>query len=259
MDPAIESMLGQLGLDGNRARFYVAALEIGEAPVAEISRRSGISRTNAYEVMDRLITDGLISRIQRGTRVYVQAQDPFVILRRTEEQRRIAEGLVPQLRSLHQRTGNKPRVRYFEGVEGITEVLYETLSCRSGKLCGILAMAELLETPGLEVMQRYIQARIKAGLSLHVVRSTSREAGPLWPTSRTERRLLRYAPDSLDLGMTTYVYDDKVAYISSRREHYALCIESVEFAAFQAAMFESLWRISTPSAPTSSLSQPARR
>ncbi|WJF90270.1 helix-turn-helix domain-containing protein [Paraburkholderia bonniea] len=249
VEQTIEPLLGQLGLDGNRARFYLAALELGEASIADISRRAGIGRTNAYEVVERLIADGLISRISRGPRSYVQAQDPLVLLRRIEEQRLIAQSLVPQLRSLHQRGGSKPQVRYFEGIEGITEVLYDTLSCQSGELCGVLAMAELLETPGQDVMQRYIQARIKAGLNLRVVRSESREAGLLWPASHTERRYLRYAPSTLDLGMTSYVYDDKVAYISSRREHYALCIESAEFAAFQRAMFEGLWHTSTPVAP----------
>ncbi|CAE6863490.1 hypothetical protein R75461_08115 [Paraburkholderia nemoris] len=251
MDQTLEQALGQLGLDGNRARFYIAALELGEATIASISHRAGIGRTNAYEVMERLTADGLISRIQRGTRVYVQAQDPFVILRRIDEQRRLAADLVPQLRSLHQRTGSKPRVRYFEGAEGITEVLYDTLSCRSGELRGILAMAELQETPGEEVMDRYIRARIKAGLSLRVIRSESRETGAIWPASQAERRQLRYAPDGLDLGMTAYIYDDKVAYISSRREHYALCVESAEFAAFQTTMFDGLWLISSPAPPHS--------
>jgi len=37
-----------------------------------------------------------------------------------------------------------------------------------------------------------------------------------------------------------------VACISSRREHYAVCIESAEFAAFQSTLFEGMWQISLP-------------
>ncbi len=245
VESELERALTQLGIEGNRARFYLAALELGEATVADVSHHAGIARTNAYEVMQRLVSDGLISRIQRKSKVFVQAQDPFVILRRIEQQRQIAADLVPQLRMLHHQAGHKPRVRYFEGLEGITEVLYDTLSCRSGELRGILAMAELMETPGIDVMNRYIAARIKAGLRLRVVRSESRETAAIWPASRIERRALRYAPKGLDLGLTSYIYDDKVAYISSRREHFALCIQSEEFAAFQTAMFEGLWLISS--------------
>ncbi|AGW90309.1 TrmB family transcriptional regulator [Ralstonia pickettii] len=244
VESELERALAQLGIEGNRARFYLAALELGEATIADVSHHAGIARTNAYEVMQRLVSEGLISRIERKSKVFVQAQDPFVILRRIEQQRQIAADIVPQLRMLHHQAGHKPRVRYFEGLEGITEVLYDTLSCRSGELRGILAMAELMETPGLDVMNRYIAARTKAEIRLRVIRSESRETAAIWPASRAERRELRYAPTGLDLGMTSYIYDDKVAYISSRREHFALCIESAEFAAFQAALFDGLWMIS---------------
>jgi len=90
-------------------------------------------------------------------------------------------------------------------------------------------------------MNKHIRARIRAGLDLRVIRSASRETDRIWPASRSERRELRYAPAGLDLGMTSYIYDDKVAFISSRREHFALCVQSEEFAAFQTAMFEGLW------------------
>ena len=246
LNPAFVRALEQIGLDGNRARFYLAALEFGEGSIAAVAQRAGIGRTNAYEVVERLVAEGLISRVQRGTRVIVQAQDPFVILRRAEERRRIAAELVPQMRAMHRHIGAKPHVRYFEGVEGITEALYDTLSCRSGELRGILAMAKLLETPGMEVMDRYIGERIKAGLGLKVIRSKLHETDRIWPTSRAENRQLRYAPEALALGMTMYIYDDKVACISSRREHYAVCIESAEFAAFQSTLFEGMWQISSP-------------
>jgi sugar-specific transcriptional regulator TrmB len=253
LNQALEQALAEIGIDGNRARFYLAALELGEAPIAAVSHQAGIGRTNAYEVVERLTADGLISRIQRGAKVFVQAQDPFVILRRIEEHRRLAADLVPQLRLLHHRAGSKPRVRYFEGVEGIKEVLYDTLTCKSGELRGVLAMAELLETPGVDVMNKYVAARIKAGLSLRVIRSVSRETDAIWPESQAHRRQLRYAPASLDFGMTSYIYDDKVAYVSSRREHFALCVQSEEFAAFQTAMFEGLWMAAgrAPETPTS--------
>ena len=118
LNQTLEHALGQVGIDGNRARFYLAALELGEATIAAVSHHAGIGRTNAYEVLERLIADGLISRIQRGAKVFVQAQDPFVILRRIEEQRRLAAELLPQLRSLHNRAGSKPRVRYTLEVAG---------------------------------------------------------------------------------------------------------------------------------------------
>ena len=103
-----------------------------------------------------------------------------MILQRAEERRRFASEPVPQMRVMHRHIGAKPHVRYFEGTEGITEVLYDTLSCRSGELRGILAMAQLLETSGMEVMDRYIAERIGAGLALKVIRSKLHETDNIW-------------------------------------------------------------------------------
>ncbi len=47
--------------------------------------------------------------------------------------------------------------------------------------------------------------------------------------------------------MTTYIYDETVTIISSRRENFAMTIESAEFAALQRQLFEALWSASTPS------------
>ena len=50
----IEKVLNELGIDGSRAHFYLAALELGDAPVTAIAAKAGIGRSNAYEVLNRL-------------------------------------------------------------------------------------------------------------------------------------------------------------------------------------------------------------
>ncbi|OZB03942.1 MAG: transcriptional regulator TrmB, partial [Rhizobiales bacterium 39-66-18] len=50
----------------------------------------------------------------------------------------------------------------------------------------------------------------------------------------------------ITLSVTQYVYDDKVAIISSKRENYGLVIESEDFARLQTALFETLWSLSAP-------------
>ena len=57
---------------------------------------------------------------------------------------------------------------------------------------------------------------------------------------------LRYAPPGFAFTMTTYIYDDKVALISSRRENFAMTIESEEFASMQTHFFEVLWAAASP-------------
>ena len=105
-------------------------------------------------------------------------------------------------------------------------------------------MQELLETPGHLIMQQYIEARVKIGLHFRVIRSHTRDTEAIWPTSAKELRQLRYAPANVSLAMTSYIYNDTVALISSRRELYGILIQSQEFHALQETLFEGLWAIS---------------
>jgi hypothetical protein len=77
-----------------------------------------------------------------------------------------------------------------------------------------------------------------------------KDVHPFWSNSQADLRILRYAPENFRFSMTTYVYDDKVALISSRKENFAMTIESAEFAAMQTGLFETLWAVSHPAAST---------
>src|SRR5690606_5870630 len=76
--------------------------------------------------------------------------------------------------------------------------------------------------------------------------SFSQDRDTLWPDQEDELREVRYAPEHITLNMSTYVYDDKVVMLSTKRENYGLIIQSQDFASLYAAMFAGLWAISHP-------------
>jgi len=247
----LETQLHRLGLDAKEARFYLAALELGQAPVRVIAHKAGISRTNAYDVLGRLLRKGTVTQLERGSgkkkrKFDVVAEDPARLLGVVEEQRTVAEGLLPQLRSIYSRSTVKPRVRLYEGLDGIRTVLYDTLKCRSKKLLGILSMRDLLDVPGREETDEYIRQRIREGIALRVLRSREKDVGDLWPSGAAALRELRYTPPGVVFTMTTWIYDEKVAIVSSRRENFGMTIESEEFARMQENLFSILWAASEP-------------
>jgi sugar-specific transcriptional regulator TrmB len=243
-DKMIEK-LAAVGLDAKEQRFYLAALELGAAPVTAVANRAGVTRTNGYDLLDRLEKRGLLAQVlgEEGVRQIVPA-DPGVLIRDWEQTRVMLDDLVPELRSLFNSSPRKPRMRFFEGVEGIQRAIWATLECQSKELLGVLSMHELMEVPGAAWMETYIAERVRRGIRLDVVRSHSRETSNIWPASSTENRQLRYAPPGVDLGMTAYISDDTVTYVSSKNENYALTIESRELALLQRSLFKALWATS---------------
>lgn len=240
--------LSAVGLDDKEIKFYLAALELGAAPVTAVANRAGVTRTNGYDLLQRLEKRGLLAQInsEEGVRQVVPS-DPGVLIRDWERTRVMLNDLVPELRSLFNSSPRKPRIKFHEGVDGIQRAIWAHLECRSKLLLGILSMQELMEVPGSAWMDKFIAERVRRGIRLEVVRSHSRETKTVWPASADEMRELRYAPPGVDLGMTVYISDEMVTYVSSKSENYALTIESLELASLQKALLQSLWAVSQPS------------
>lgn len=240
---SIDQVLVQIGLQEKEARFYLAALELGQASVRDIAEKAGISRTNAYDVFSRLLEEGLVTQVSAASNktMLVAAEPPDQLTELLDARRRKLDAFLPELRSLHNRASGKPRVRFYQGLEGIKLVLNDTLSARDKKLCGILSMRDLYQVPGRAWMDDLVRRRIEAGVFLHVIRSPVKDIQNVWPQSAADLREVRFASPDFVFAMTSYIYDNKVALISSQRENFAMTIESEEFAIMQRNLFEALW------------------
>jgi sugar-specific transcriptional regulator TrmB len=238
--------MAQLGIRGKLYSAYIAALELGEATVNEVALRAGLGRTTAYSIIERLQEEGLITIVDRNDKRIVVPEDPNVLLQRLEAKQRTLIEFMPQLRSLYNNSRTKPEIRFYEGEDAVRTVLWDTLTAQSKVLRGVLSTTHLLESVGERKMAEYIRQRIAGGIRLLALRSASQDKNTLWPDSDNELRELRYAPPHITLGMTTYVYDDKVVMLSSKRENYGLLIRSKDFADLYTAMFDGLWAISQP-------------
>jgi hypothetical protein len=240
------------GLDPKEARFYLAVLDLQRCTVAEAADRAEVSRTNAYDITKRLVHRRLISITEIGPtgkpagrgRAVLTANDPGHLLDELAERKALLDGLVPKLRAIRGKGGTQPRVRYLEGASGIRSALFETLEWPT-PLRGILSMKDLWSVPGREAMDEYIQERRERELWLHVVRSPERDFVHGWPSSAADYRQSRYAPPEYVFTMTMIIGEDEVAVMSSRRENFAMMIESAEYAQMQANLFEVLWAISS--------------
>jgi sugar-specific transcriptional regulator TrmB len=251
--------LAEAGLEPKEARFYLAALNMDSATIAQLAEASRISRTNAYDIAKRLARRGLVSLIEGGSqhggpkargrpRTVVRVADPQRLLDEWSQRRRVLDSVVPQLRAFHAKAGTAPRVRYLEGTSGIRTALFETLDWPS-PLRGVLSMRDLLSVPGVEAMQEYIAGRRERELWLHVLRSPEKDLPGGWPTSHDDYRRTRYVPDQYVFTMSIIIGDVSAAMISSKRENFALVVESLEYVEMHRNLFEVLWAVAAEDPP----------
>lgn len=244
---SITHNLARVGLSDREQQVYLALLEIGTGSVLEIAKKAGVERTGVYGVLRKLIEIGLVAEAVVGKKRVFIAQDPKRLVDYARETAQAMTDSLPELQSLWNATDLKPRIRYFEGVEGMRTVLEDVLTSSDKELRAIVSAEDLFRSVGERWFEDYTKRRIRAGFSLRVVRSRQKDLGERWPTSEKDRRVLRYAPEPMVFSMTMYVYSNKVILLSTRRENFGMIIESDEFAEHQRQLFEALWVVSKPS------------
>ncbi|VVB77884.1 HTH-type sugar sensing transcriptional regulator TrmB [uncultured archaeon] len=66
----LKIFLGELGFGKNEVEVYTALLGMGESTVLQISKKTGVHRSNIYEALDTLIKKGLVSSIENPIKKY---------------------------------------------------------------------------------------------------------------------------------------------------------------------------------------------
>ncbi|MFA6447316.1 MAG: helix-turn-helix domain-containing protein [Patescibacteria group bacterium] len=239
----IESVFNDLGLTKNKGLVYLSTLEINTGSVVTIAKKAGLPRTTVHEILQNLVGLGLISFVTKGRARIYTAEPPQKLKSILRDKERKLDGILPELSLLVGTNSIKPKIKFYEGVEGVKAVFEDTLTVQNKLLCGILSMQDLYQMPGKDYMDYYIKRRIQAGIKLNVIRSEGREVEEAWLFSAKENRQLHYATKDMVFPMTIYLYDNKVGIIGTRKENFGMIIESEDFFRTQKNLFEVLWQV----------------
>lgn len=242
----LEENLVEFGLNQKEAKVYLGLLELGESKVHEIAHKVRIARPSVYDILEKLITKGWAGAYDKHKIRHYVAFDPETIKIRLAAKQKTFETLLPELKSVYNTLKAKPKISYYEGIEGIKLVLEDTIVTPDKHLRGILSMVDLYQIPGKKFMDDYVQRRIKTGYALRVIRSKPKDVGETWPTDPAALRTLHYAPTNMIFAMTMYIYHNKIGIISSSKENFGMIIESLELNRNLGNLFEALWQMSMP-------------
>lgn len=252
----LELFLHDFGLTPKQAKVYITSLQLGPASIQSIARAAKVQRTNLYDAVHELVAKGLMSITSEGKHHLFAAQDPTALKAVLHEKERALHDVLPQLASLYSVGDVRPRVRFYPGIEGYRQAYEDSLTTKEKTLFGIFSVQDIWEVLGKEYLDNMIERRVKKGIMLRTVRSKAREKENIYPSRLGDLRELRYAPSGIDFPITTYVYDNKVMILSSKKETFGLIIESADIATTHRHYFNALWQISAPDRPDFQLPQP---
>lgn len=253
----IHTLLTEIGLSDKEATLYMTLLRHGTQAISFIAKKANFNRGTAYVILHNLLAKGLVTESTKTKVQYFTAIEPRYLVRYLEHrQKEIAtqkekvEAMMGQLTAIQNPLSAKPKIQFFDGIEGARFVLEDTLTAKEKTLCAFLSIFDMSAFIGADFFNDYTTQRIKKGYTLHAIRTQEKDQQAFaadihakrYVTSKKEKREIRHMPATTSFPITTYIYDNKIAIISSREENFALRIESRELAQLQKQLFLFIWQ-----------------
>lgn len=236
----------KLGLKEKEAKVYLALLELGPSPASIIAQKAKINRTTAYDILEVLVNYGIVSRVGEKTTKHFVAENPELLTSYLKKQSRSflekaneVSKLMPELQGLYNKSPSKPRVRFFEGKDGVIQIYEESLTSATE----ILSWSNIdnLEAFSSEYLNDYYQRRANKKIFIKAIVNNTNLAHQYKKKDSELFREMRIVPKKLmDVTPETYIYDNKVAFMSLAEE-FGVIIESKEIAETQKKIFDLAW------------------
>ena len=247
------------GLSREQAIVYEVLLKLGESPASAIAKAipSGtvLSRPLLYKVLEELIELGLAQKADGKKKVtHFIPKHPATITTIINKQKEKVEQTKKQflttsgkLSSLFNLSVGKPGVQFYEGEDGVWEVLMDSLT----------ASEEIFSYADLEAIEKYIPALNAEYSTLREEKNVKKRGlvidSPLarkflksYDGNITHTKLINTNDTSPSFHTIMQIYDNKVSYITLTDEYLiGIIITDQHIADTHKYLFESLWGLSS--------------
>jgi sugar-specific transcriptional regulator TrmB len=244
MNPEIA--LKEAGLPNNDVKVYLALLDLGSALAGEITKKSGVNRTNVYDSLDKLIERGLVSYVIQANRKYFEATTPESLIKYLDEkesnikkQKKLINNILPELESRRALSQETYEATIYKGKKGLKSIAEDVLKTKS-TLLAFGAEGRFVETFRHYAAQWHMR-RNKLKIPVKIIYNEKIRKNKL--KARFPILQMKFNSHMDDTPATTWIYGDKVAIVIWQgKEPIATLIRSNPIAKSYKQFFNILWQ-----------------
>ena len=238
----LQKELENLGMDDKEAYVYLSLLEIGEANVAKISKKSGVKRTTVYNAIEALKEKGLVSSTIKKQNTLYLAEDPRKLEQHLGEKMLSLKSILPELLSLSNFIDKKPRIRYFEGIEGVKEAYRDTLNYPGRETLAWASQNAVKYFESDWLWKNYLPRRIEKKIWQRAIVPNNPEMRSFTSEDQKHLRRTKFIPkDKLPFEVEINLYGEQRIAIMSFEEKLSLIVESKKIYNTLKNIFEIMW------------------
>lgn len=228
-------LLTEIGLTEPQARAYIGLMKNGSITPPQLATKIGESRTNAYAILDKLVSLGLAKKSEKNKKNIYIVENPIALERlaikhrnKILEKEKQVKSIMPTLLNYFYTFSEQPGVRFFQGVDGIKEIYSDTI--RTGKDITLIHSLADRELMSLDYYLEHSKKRAKAGIKTDIISPSKQPA--FAPEVNSALGITRHVINSMSYTapVEISVYGDKVAMISFDKEAMGTIIDSPQIA-----------------------------
>ncbi len=261
MELTYEQSLIAAGLEKNQAAVYETLVKRGALPASDAAHLAGLGRPLTYKVLDELIALGLVEeKKERGKVARFVAAHPLKLkeiadkkLEAAQSAKVALEGTIGKLISDFNLQSGKPGVRFFEGMEGIRQVLWDSLNARET----IYAYSDLAAIRKYisDINKEYVAERMRRNVNKYgLVPDTPENRSFMrdYTGKMLEMTETRFLPcDKAPFSTVMQIYDNKVSYsVLGEKNLIGVIIEDPRIYTMHRTLYDYLWSITPPVVPS---------
>lgn len=240
MDIDLIKLLEQAGFTEKEARVYLTLLELGQADVSDIAKKSELKRSIIYVLLEGLIKHGYASEVLNKKINTYQAIDPSVILSQLKSIAKNFSEMLPIFRTLHNKGENRPKITYHETKEGIWNTYQEI---NQSKEALFISSYERIAKHFPGVIEEWIMLYQKGLIPLkgkHLIANNAFDLEVMRKFKMIGQET-KFLPEINDFNMDLTIYGNKLAITSLEEKPFVVIIESEGLVKSMRPIFEIAW------------------
>lgn len=239
------------GFTDSESQVYTTLLELGQAPASSVARRLGENRVTVYSTLKKLVNKWFVSESQKWGSTFYVALAPDKLFVKLQNKLTELQEVLPEMMAIQNKKGIKPKVQFYEGLEGI-KTLYEDVIISSEEMeegepfLTFIGSGEIDQKLARWFEEEFIPRRITCPTPTRAILSADMGGYVNYNKKRHDAiTIIDELP--FDLGNEIIVYGrDKIAIIMYQSEEMmGLCISSPTLHLALKSMFNLIRRLYT--------------
>lgn len=247
-----EALLEKLGLTKGEIKVYLALNKLGESTVGPIGSESKVSKSKIYDILEKLISKGLVGYIIKEGKKHFVTNDPKMIscfIAKKEDDleaiKKEADSLISEL--LLQRQIGKPKkiAEIYEGFHGLKAIREELMTeFKSGDTLLVLGAPKVANDRWEGWLLDFHRKRCKNNVGMRIIyNADAKDYGSV--RTKMARTQVRYLPNHLVSPNWIDIFPSAIMLGIVSPITLAIVIRNKELVESFRSYFDVMWKVST--------------